>query len=164
MKKTILNLKKDRQVFVFVVVGLILIAFPKQVAGAVPYILGVSALAYAAVNIWISLKYQDAETSLGDAVVKGVIGLVLLFQKAESISILGVIWAVQSLHEVAEEIDEYRETKKFRLVGAVSTVFSMVLAAMLMMDPFEHFTTHVRILGLEIMASAFVRRRKKRII
>lgn len=161
MKKVILNLKKDRQVYVFVIVGLLLIAFPKQFAGAAPYILGITALLYAAVNIFISLKYPDAQTSLGDAVIKAVIGLVLLFLKEGSIAVIGVIWAVQSLHEVADEIDEYRETKHIRVVGIISIVISVILAAMLMINPFEHFSLHIRILGLEIISSAFVRKKKQ---
>ena len=160
MKELILNLKRDCLVYLFVVLGVILIAFPVQVAGAVPYILGVGSLLYAAVNIVISLKYPDAETRLGDGVIKAVVGVLALFMKAESISILGVIWAMQSLHEVSEEIDEYHKTKKITPISAISSIISLVLAAMLMMDPFEHFTTHVRILGLEMIASAFIRRRR----
>ena len=129
-------------------------------AGAVPYILGIISLLYAAVNIIISLKYSDAETRLGDAVVKAVAGGIILFMKADSISILGVIWAMLSLQEVSKEIDECRETKKVSLISVISMLFSLVLAAMLMMNPFEHFTTHVRILGLEILSSAFIRRRR----
>ena len=32
---------------------------------------------------------------------------------------------------------------------------------MLITDPFSHFNSHVRILGLEIIAAAFVRRKNK---
>lgn len=160
MKELILSLKKDRLVYVFVMIGLILIAFPVQVAGSIPYILGVVSLLYAIVNIIISLKFPDAETRLGDGVIKAVVGLVVLFMKAESISVLGVIWAMQSLHEVSEEIDEYHKTKKISPISTISMIVSLILAAMLMMDPFEHFNTHVRILGLEMIASAFIRRKR----
>ncbi len=67
---------------------------------------------------------------------------------------------MQSLQEVSEEIDDFRKTRKVSLLAAASTVLSLMLAAMLMMDPFEHFNTHVRILGLEMIASAFIRTRR----
>lgn len=142
------------------ILGLILVAFPVQVGGLIPSLMGLSSLLYALVNIIISVKYPDTQTRLGDGIVRGVTGAIVLFMKTESISVLGVIWAMQSLKEVAEEIDEYHATKRLSLVSGISIVVSIVLAAMLMMDPFEHFNTHVRILGLEILASAFIRRRK----
>jgi hypothetical protein len=40
-------------------------------------------------------------------------------------------------------------------------IISVVLAAMLMMDPFEHFNMHVRVLGLEIISTVFIRRKKE---
>lgn len=104
--------------------------------------------------------FLDADTDLGDAIIKAVAGGVFLFMRSESISILGVIWAVLSLHEVAEEINEFRKTKKISFISGAGIVASLVLAVMLMMDPFGHFNTHVRILGIEILAFAFVRRKK----
>ena len=85
MKKWILSLEKDSHVYVFVVMGLIMAAFPGYVGQAVPYLLGAGAL-----------------------------------------------------------------------------FFGILHVAMLMMDPFAHFNTHVRILGLEIIAAALVRRKNKR--
>ena len=160
MKKIILNLQKDRVVFLFVIIGAVLIAFPENVAGAIPYIIGIGSLIYAVINIIVSCKYPKSDAKLGDGIIKAVTGTVILFLKSYAISILGVIWAVQSLHEVAEEIDEYRETKTFNIISCISMILSIILAVMLMMDPFEHFDTHVRILGLEIISSAFIRRRR----
>ena len=160
MSELILHLKKDRQIYAFVVLGLILIVFPAQTAGAAPYILGIISLVYAAVNIFISLKYPDAQTRLGDAVTKAAAGAVILFMKENSISVLGIIWAMLSLQKVAEEIDECHKTKAASPVNVISIIISIVLAAMLMIDPFKHFNTHIRILGLEILISAFIRRKR----
>ena len=119
MSELILHLKKDRQIYAFVVLGLILIVFPAQTAGAV-----------------------------------------ILIMKENSISVLGIIWAMLSLQKVAEEIDECHKTKTASPVNVISIIISIVLAAMLMIDPFKHFNTHIRILGLEILISAFIRRKR----
>lgn len=161
MKKVILALKKDRHVYLFVVLGLIMILFPAQVGGAAPYILGIGSLVYGILSVIICLRYPDSVLSLGSGVVWIVIGTVLLFQRGESIAILGVIWAMASLYEVAREIDDYRETKKISALSILSILASIVLAVILMVDPFHHFNTHVRILGLQIISAAFVRRKKK---
>ena len=161
MKKMILGLQKDGYVYVFVVLGIIMIIFPVYVGRAAPYLIGTGALVFGILNVVISLRYKDSSVSLGGGIVQIVAGVILLLQKAESIGILGVIWAMLSLIDVAHEIDEYRETKKISIVSAISIPAAIVLAAMLMMDPFAHFNTHVRILGLEIIAAALVRRSRK---
>ena len=160
MKNLILNLKKDRQAFLFVILGLILIAVPAQISSAVPFLLGIPMVIYAILNVVISFRYREALPKLGNSILAGVLGLVILLQKADSLSTIGVIWAIFSLHESAEEINEFIETKHFNIVSCISIIISVVLAAMLMFDPFEHFETHIRILGLEIIASVFTRRKR----
>ena len=76
----------------------------------------------------------------------------------DSISVIGVIWAMQSMHEIAEEIDEIYKTKRVHLISLIGIIMTAVLAVLLMINPFEHITVHVRILGFEIIASIFVRR------
>ena len=160
MKKVILNLQQDRLVFLFIIIGIVLLIFPEAVAAVIPYILGFGLLIYAVVTIVISLKYPDSDAKLGDGIVKAVIGIVILFLDADSLSVIGVIWAVQSLFDAAEEIEEFRESKKFNIISFICIVLSIVFAVMLMMDPFEHFSVHVFILGLEIIVSVFIRRRR----
>ena len=162
MKKWILSLEKDSHVYVFVVMGLIMAAFPGYVGQAVPYLLGAGALFFGILHVAMCLRHKNSSVSLGGGVIRIVIGVVLLLQKAESIAIIGVIWAVYSLFGAAQEIDECRNSKKTDPVSLITIPATIVLAAMLMMDPFAHFNTHVRILGLEIIAAALVRRKSKR--
>ena len=161
MKKLILGLEEDSHVYVFVVMGLVMIFFPDFVGRAVPYMLGTGALVFGILYVILSLWYKDRSVSLGGGVIRIVAGIILLIQKAESIGLIGVIWAMLSLMETAHEIDEYRETGKISIVSIISIPAAIVLAVMLMTDPFAHFNTHVRILGLEIIAAALVRRKKK---
>ena len=126
-----------------------------------PYIVGVALIIYALINIFMELKFPESEISLGGAVVRGIMGIILLMETEQAIAILGIVWAVLSLNDVAEEIDDYRKTGKFRLVGAVSIVLTIVFSALLMLDPFEHFAFHIRILGLEMIAETFIHRKEE---
>ena len=161
MKKLIMGLQDNRQVFVFAVLGLLLVLFPKEIGTAAPYILGILMVLYGCLNIILSLKYDDdASLSLGDGVVHIVIGGVLLFQKGESIVLIGLVWAMISLYEAAREIDEFRKERKFtpvQIIRMIGMIISIALAVLLMINPFAHFYTHVRILGLEIIAASLVR-------
>ncbi len=108
----------------------------------------------------MELRFPESTISLGDAVVRGVLGVILLLETSQAIAILSIVWAVLSLNDVAEEINDYYRTRKFRLVGAVSIVLTIIFSAMLMLDPFGHFVFHIRILGLEMIAETFIRRRE----
>ena len=162
MKELILNLKKDRLVYLFAVLGLILIIAPQDVERAAPYILGVGCLFYCIVELWICFRYPDSDIQLGECIIRGLIGIVLLFLKGDAISVIGVIWAMYTLHEVSEEINDYQKTGEINAINIVSILISLVLAALLLLDPFEHFGTHVRLLGCEIIVSVFVRRKNIR--
>ena len=158
------NLKKDRQAYLFIALGAVLILFPDHIAAYAPYSVGVALIAYALLNIFMELKFPESEISLGGAVVRGIMGIILLMETEQAIAILGIVWAVLSLNDVGEEIDDYRKTKEFRLVGAVSIVLTIIFSALLMLDPFEHFAFHVRILGFEMIAETFIHSREGRFI
>lgn len=159
MKKLILALQNDYLVFIFVLLGLVLIIFPAQVVYVLPYLMGAVLLLYAVVNTIVSLKYPDSKAKLGGSIIGVVLGITLLMQKHDAIGTMGVIWAVMSLFEAAQEIDEIYKTKKVNVISMIGIVVSAVLALLLILDPFKHFEMHIRILGLEILFSAFIRRR-----
>ena len=163
VKFLISNLKKDRQVYMFIALGVVLIFFADRITDYAPYIVGVALIMYAITNIYMELRYPESEISIGDAVVRGVTGIVLLLEKEYAIAILGIVWAVLSLHDVAGEIDDFANTKKFRLIGLIGIILTLVFSAMLMLDPFEHFAFHLRILGLEMIAETFIHHRENRL-
>lgn len=148
--------KKDRQIYAFVIIGIVLILFPDVLTNLAPYIIGITLIVYSAINIFTSIKNPASGISLGDAVIKGILGLIILFQEEKSITIIGIIWAVDSFYEVAEKIDKYRKNKKFHIISLLSMIVSIILAAALITDPFGHFTTHVIVLGIEMIATVFI--------
>ena len=68
-----------------------------------------------------------------------------------------MIWAVLVLVEVSEEINAMWRKKHYSVFHLVLALISVLLAVMLMVNPFEHFITHVRVLGLEVVSSCFAR-------
>ncbi len=154
--------KKDQQVYIFVIIGLILILFPDVLTAFAPYMIGISLAVYSAVNICINIKNPDSDVRLGDAIIKGILGIIILTQQEKSISTLGIIWAMESFYEVADEIDKYRKNRKLHVISILSMIISTSLAATLIMDPFEHFTVHVIVLGIEMIVTVFIRSREEK--
>ncbi|MCR5107009.1 MAG: DUF308 domain-containing protein [Lachnospiraceae bacterium] len=154
--------KKDQQVYAFVIIGIILIIFPDVLTALAPYIIGITLVVYSIINVFTGIRNPDSEVRLGDAIIKGILGLIILFQEEKSISVIGIIWAMESFYEVAEEIDNYRKRQRFHIISLLSMIISIILAATLIMDPFEHFTVHVIVLGIEMIVTVFIRSRDKK--
>ncbi len=163
MKKLVIGLHNDWLAYLFGAMGILLIIFPETFTGATPYMLGIGLLVKAVIGIISVVKYKkETKAKAGNIVIDVVLGCAILFHNANAIGAIGAFWAMASLHEVAEEITEAFENRKFSLFRMIASAITIALAVMLLFAPFEHFAFHVRILGLEILSSVFVRKRKIR--
>ena len=158
MKRFILNLEKDYLAAVFVAAGILLIAFPEHFSKVAPYVLGGALILHGIVIVVLVLRYKDSHHGPGKAIVYFSMGLTILFLGGDALAIIGVIWAVFSLIEVSDEINEMWAQKKYSVLGLVASAISIGLAIVLMTDPFRHFAVHVRVLGFEILVSCIARR------
>ena len=87
-----------------------------------------------------------------------ILGAAILYYREDSLGPIGSIWALFTLVEVAEEVNEaYHHRKMPSVISLLIVVASTALAIMLLFDPFEHFSFHVRILGIEMVLSIFAR-------
>ncbi len=154
--------KKDQQVYAFVIIGIILILFPDVLTELAPYIIGITLIVYSVINIFTYIGKPDSDIRLGDTIIKGILGFIILYREEKSITIIGIIWAMESFYEVAEEIDNYRKNKKFHLISLLSMIISIILATTLIINPFNHFTTHVIVLGIEMIVTVFIRSREEK--
>ena len=163
MKKLIIGLQNDWLAYLFGIMGILLIAFPETFTGATPYMLGIGLIVKAIVGIISVCKYkEETKAKAGNIVIDVVLGCAILFHNANAIGAIGAFWAMASLHEVSEEITEAFENRKFSLFRMIASGITVTLAVMLLFAPFDHFSFHVRILGLEILSSVFVRKRRIR--
>ena len=105
----------------------------------------------------LCLYYKEDEHGPGNVLLYVVMGLMIMYLKAESINIIGVMWAIFSLKEVSEEIDQMWKEKHVHIFCLLSSVVTVSLAIMLMMDPFDHFSTHVKVLGLMIISTTLAK-------
>jgi uncharacterized membrane protein HdeD (DUF308 family) len=158
-KRLLAKIKHNDQIYVFALLGLVLILFPDQIASYAPYIVGTALIVYSVFDTIMDLRFPDAEISLGDSIIRGIIGVILLLETEQAIAIMGIVWAVFSLDDAAKEINDFYKTKQFRIIGAVGILLTIIFSAMLMLDPFGHLAFHIRVLGLEMIAETFIKRR-----
>lgn len=161
MKKFIYELEHDYIVYLISILGICFIIFPDTLQDYASILLGFALLVYTIVGLIDYFKYHDKEVKVGTLVVYIVLILALFHQKGTSLHTIGVIWAVISLQSVAEEIDEFIEKKEFSIIRCIMIIISLGLAILLLFDPEEHFSSHLQILGLEVIASMFARKHKR---
>ena len=157
MKRFIKNLENQYIGILLLIVGVLMLIFPEQIASVAPYILGGGLIVRGIAVVILAMRYRDTSKGPGMVVLYCVLGLVIMLHGGDSVGIIGVIWAVFSLAEVSTDINEMWKSKHYSAFHIITAVISIALAIMLIIDPFEHFATHVRILGLEIIASCFSR-------
>lgn len=142
----------------YVVMGILLILFPVEFTAAIPYMLGLGLIARGLIRLAAVYKYRrTASVKVGWIIIDIVLGCAILYHNADAIGAIGAIWAMISLYEAAEEITKSYENRSFSARGMFFTVTTVVLAIMLMFDPFQHFAFHVRILGMEMISSVLIR-------
>lgn len=153
MKRFIKNLENKYLGILILTVGVLMLIFPQQVSAVFPYFLGGGLILRGIAAVFIALRYKDGSKGPGMAVVYCVLGTVIMILGSEAVGIIGVIWAVFSLEEVSTDFNEMWKNKRFSAFHIITAIVSVVLAVMLIIDPFEHFTVHVSVLGLEIIFS-----------
>ena len=160
MNKVIISIEKDWIVFAYGIIGTLLIIFPIQLTDAIPYLLGFALIVHGIVSIIILAKFKGAaKVTAGKILIDLILGNAILYHGAGSLGAIGALWAMMTLDEVADEVTEAYRNKTFPIARLIFAAIAITLAILLLFDPFENFALHVRILGLEVVASVFVRER-----
>ena len=134
--------------------GVLLLLFPNQIVKLVPWVGGIGLILAACLNLAPGIRNARPDFRPGRSVVLLALGVMLLMLKHESLGVIGVIWAMYILHETAEEVNEAWHAKHIHPLRAIWLAVSVVLAVLLMHDPFEHFVFHMRVLALELIGTA----------
>ncbi len=139
-------------------VGLFCLLFPTAFCELIPLIVGISMTAAGFFGILVSVatrNYRFAGIStMGEAVVLTLLGIVILITQNASLLLLGVIWGLLGLSKGAKEINTflYRFTNKENfLFPLVMGVLEIIFGVILILEPTEHISFHVGILGINMI-------------
>ena len=157
MRDYIINLSNKNISIMILIVGILMVLFPENLSHVFIWALGGAMILRGILVMILCLYYKEDEHGPGKVLLYVVMGLMIMYLKAESINIIGVMWAIFSLKEVSEEIDQMWKEKHVHIFCLLSSVVTVSLAIMLMMDPFDHFSTHVKVLGLMIISTTLAK-------
>lgn len=147
--------------FIFPVIGIICILWAGHIAWALPYLLG-SAMAMVGVLMEIiyfkDRRFLDQNSEeLVYGIVMLIMGLAFIFQGANALGPIGTTWAIIGIRKAAKSLNQAVQQiymKKHFAVPAIEFLIRIMLALVLLFDPYEKFSTHIMILGLEILVSS----------
>ena len=153
MKGFIKDLDNIYLSIILFIVGILMMIFPDKSSHIFIWSLGIVMLLRGILTLILALYFKDSEHMPGKFILYCVMGATILVLGIESINIIGVMWAVFSLQEIVEEIDQMWQEKHWSVIKLFLAAFSIYLAVTLMVHPSTHFVSHVRRLGLIIITS-----------
>lgn len=142
----------------FLLVGALCIFFPSHVAGVLPFLLGgimlIAGVVHGAAYLRDKRFLEDESQGIGPDIILAVMGVAFLCAGSEAVGLMGVVWGIIGLRKAAGTIDQalrrmYQHQKALLL--AVEAAIRIVLALALLFDPFEKFSSHIVLLGLELI-------------
>lgn len=143
----------------FPVIGTVCMIFPDRVMFCLPYLLGGAMALTGLVRCVLYLmdqRYLDEEPS---AFVQGsillIMGSAFMLQGSNSLGPMGTTWAIIGIRKAARSLTQALQKlhwKEHFIRPLLLFILRMTLALLLLFDPFEKFSTHIVILGLELTA------------
>ena len=161
MKRRILELEEDYIAYILAFVGLLLIVIPGRITDVAPLIVGAGLLIRGVFGVASAAFFGVFGMKPGRILLSLALGAAIIHNRKDGVELMGFVWAIMALSEAGEEISEFIEHKKVPVVDGLLTLASVVLAIMLLFEPFEHFSFHVRILGIEMLLSVVARQHIK---
>lgn len=153
------KLVEKLRIIVFPILGVVLILCSGHVTRILPYLLG-GAMALTAVlrgiNDYKTRKLvQDHSDELTSCIVLLIMGVAFILQGSNALGAIGTTWAMIGIGKASKSLKQaicrlYQ--RQHFAIPAIEFLLRMTLALILLFHPFEKFSTHIIILGLELIA------------
>lgn len=160
MKKYMKVLLKIKS-FVFPVIGIICIFWPEHITGALPYLLGG---AMAAVGLLMGISYfqdkqflEQSSEGLVYSIIMLIMGAAFIIKGKDALGAIGTTWAIIGIRKASKSLNQtIRQIymKKHFALSTAEFLIRILFAMILLFDPYEKFSTHVIILGLELIVTS----------
>lgn len=143
------------------VVGVGCLIFPSVAEEVLPYFLGIPMVLSGVgsiVTVAREKRLDAGRSSVGTAIVMCVVGVLIAVHGTKSTLFIGIIWGLMGLYKAAGSFDEIIDAIKAKEPFALSLalcVFQLVLAVLLILNPFANIEHHLLLLGLELIVYPF---------
>lgn len=145
----------------FPIIGVVCILLPGHLTAVLPYLLG-GAMALAgivrAINYIQHKEFFGCNSyELAHGLILLIMGTAFIMQGARSLGPMGTTWAIIGIRKASKSLERaIRQiyAKEHFIAPMMEFLLRITLALILLFDPFEKFSTHIAILGLELIATS----------
>ena len=141
------------------ILGVIFILFSNHVTRILPYLLG-GAMVLASI-LWGINAFQNQNLvrehseELTYSIILMIMGVSFILQGSNALGAIGTTWAIIGIGKASKSLKQafYRLCQKDHFaIPMIEFLLRMTLALILLFHPYEKFSTHIIILGLELIA------------
>ena len=141
------------------ILGVIFILFSNHVTRILPYLLG-GAMVLASI-LWGINAFQNQNLvrehseELTYSIILMIMGVSFILQGSNALGAIGTTWAMIGIGKASKSLKQafYRLCQKDHFaIPMIEFLLRMTLALILLFHPYEKFSAHIIILGLELIA------------
>ncbi len=150
------------KVIVYTVLGIIILIFQNNLLNYLKFFVAIPTLALSIeefVFFVIEKNYTKEMNDFGSIVIKIVLSIVLLFVDYEEIIIICVLWGIMVIITATTDLSKavHLFIENYRIASVLEAIQSIVqifLSVLLIIDPIEHVSLHIIVLGIEMLLLA----------
>lgn len=145
--------------YLFLIIGVVCTLFPGYVTAVLPYLLGGAMVLAGIVRGVNEVRNKELLSRNSNNPAHGLILLIMgtafIVQGEQSIGPMGTTWAIIGIRKASQSLGRaIRQiyAKEQFTAPIMEFLLRITLALILLFQPFEKFSTHIAILGLELIA------------
>lgn len=149
MKKTLVLIKP----IIYIITGLLIIILSEKIVDYLPYVVGSIMILVNVEAIIVNIIEHDHE-NIGYKLGIIILGILIITAVSHDFEAICVIWATISIINGGRSLmrSVFNIKKSWiNILGLALAILSIVLSIFLILDPLEHVTTHIVLLGIEII-------------
>lgn len=147
--------------YLFPIIGIVCILLPGYVTAVLPYLLG-GAMVLAGIVLGVNdIRNKEVLSrnsyELAHGLILLIMGAAFIIQGARSLSPMGTTWAIIGIRKASKSLGRairQIHAKEHVIAPMMEFLLRITLALILLFDPLEKFSTHVAILGLELIVTS----------
>lgn len=146
------------KVIIYIAIGALIIFLHEQVQFYLSYLIGAMVLIVNGENLFLDIKYKkasDFNNKIAEHISFIIIGIILFFQFQNQPAYVSIIWAgiiiIENTNAISKFIYSRKKGHKIKYISMIDELVAIILAIILLTDPIEHVSSHIIILGAELI-------------
>ena len=147
--------------YLFPIIGVVCILLPGYMTAVLPYLLGGAMVLAGMVRGVNDIRNKELLSQnsyeLAHGLILLIMGTAFIVQGARSLGPMGTTWAIIGIRKASKSLGraiQQIDAKEHFIAPIMEFLLRITLALILLFDPFEKFSTHIAILGLELIVTS----------